>query len=467
MTLDEDGRLSSWNLATGALAGRTEKLGNTVWDLGFVRESNAVIFSHKQQLKQWDLDAKITTIPFPTDHSFKRFKVSADGKTLVSYFRGGRLALWDWEKKTIRKTLSTNDVKKDARSFRFVALSTDGRLVAGFGDVSSRDSFVEIWDNETGKRHSRTEKVDLACIQFAPSELMLAVGVAPLNRERDDSEKRLMLLNGLTNQIVRYYKPPPNPFDSECRRVFAVAFSPDGRLLASAEDNHSVVLFEVASGLPRRQLLGHRNSVRHLEFTSDGRRLVTISRDQTGLIWDVSLPTTDRANASAEKIKECREALGNLEDGFKVQTALAVLAANPAAFLDLCDKDLRPAPALDHAAIKKWIADLDSPEFALRTRAGKELEKLGDDVVPFVREAVAKDLPLEQARRLTTLLARLKPDEPTPKRLQQMRAVELLENLATPEAKQFLERLAGGARQARLTVDARASLDRLAKQTQR
>lgn len=468
VTLGEDTSLCSWNLSTGALSGRTEKLGSTVWDLGFVRDSDSVIFSYKQQLKQWDLDTGITTIPFPTDHSFKRFKFSADGKTLASFFAANRLALWDWEQKSLRKSLSAGDDKKETRSYRFVVLSKDGRHVAAFGNLrSSGGSFLEIWDNETGKRHSQTGIADIACIQFAPSEPMLAVSVAPLNGERDYAEKRLMLLNGLTNEIVRYYKPPPNPFDSESRGVRAVAFSPDGRLLASAENNHSVVLFEVASGLPRRQILGHRNNVSHLEFTGNGRRLVTISRDLTGLVWDVSLPTAGKANASQETIKECWEELRNTKDGFKVHAALVTLAANPATFLDLCDKQLRPVPQLDLDAIKKWIAELDSPEFAVRSGAVKKLGRPGEDIVPLLRQALTKDIPLEQSRRLETLIARLDlPDSP-PQRLQEMRAVEVLEYLATPEARKFLERVASGARQARLTVDARTSLERIAKHTKR
>src|SRR5262249_15802017 len=79
------------------------------------------------------------------------------------------------------------------------------------------------------------------------------------------------------------------------------------------------------------------------------------------------------------------------------------------------------------------------------------------------REVLAKDLPLEQSRRLTNLLARLNPDEPTPQRLFEIRAVEVLEYLASPESRGCLERLAKGAPQARLTTDARAALDRIAR----
>ncbi|MBI3411013.1 MAG: WD40 repeat domain-containing protein [Planctomycetes bacterium] len=466
VTFARDTALCSWDLSTGAFLRKSEELGDTAWDLAFLPDRGTVVFGHKQQLKQWDLDAQVEPIPWPIENAFKRFTLSADGKTLAT-FRPVELSLWDWEKKTLRKEFSVRDQTNKTRQTRRVAVSHDGRHVAAFGYSNPGLKFLSVWDCESGKRVKDLEEGDVSCIRFAPSGPMLAVGVAPHSGDSGYGEKGLMLLNCLTGHETRFYKAPPNLYDSQSRRVAAVAFSPDGRLLASAENNHSVVLFEVSTGLPRRMLLGHRNNVSHLEFTSDSRRLVTISEDSTGLVWDLSLPTARKAGASVEIVKSCWGDLRNTQDGSQVHAALATLAANPAAFLDLCDQHLQPATELDRAAIKNWIADLDSNEFAVRSKADKELERLGEDVIPLLRDSLKKDLPLEQSRRLDKLIDRLESPYRPPHGLQELRAVEVLEYLATPEARKLLERLGGGGPQARLTIDARASLDRLAKQKKR
>ena len=70
--------------------------------------------------------------------------------------------------------------------------------------------------------------------------------------------------------------------------VNSVAFSPDGKMLASASWDETIRLWEVASGESRRELKGHANRVRSVAFSPDGKMLASASNDQTIRLWDVA-----------------------------------------------------------------------------------------------------------------------------------------------------------------------------------
>jgi hypothetical protein len=153
------------------------------------------------------------------------------------------------------------------------------------------------------------------------------------------------------------------------------------------------------------------------------------------------------------------------DDAARAFQAIGRLIASPKEGVSLLQKYLRPTATVDEKRLSGLIADLDSNTFSVRETAMKELEKLGEVAAPMCRKALEGKPSAEMRRRLEALLEKQTRDrqDPPSDHLRILRAIEALEYMATPEAKQVLESLAQGAPEARLTREAQASLQRLAK----
>ena len=80
----------------------------------------------------------------------------------------------------------------------------------------------------------------------------------------------------------------------EAPMIYAMAQSPDGRVLVTGGQGNAVVVWDTNSGRELRRLLGHTHTIWSLSFSPDGRRVVSGSSDGTVRIWDVERGTLSR-----------------------------------------------------------------------------------------------------------------------------------------------------------------------------
>jgi Flp pilus assembly protein TadD len=69
--------------------------------------------------------------------------------------------------------------------------------------------------------------------------------------------------------------------------VLDAAISPDGRIIASASDDTTIRLWDMATGAEIRILRGHRREAVRIAFSPDGARLASASNDETVKLWEV------------------------------------------------------------------------------------------------------------------------------------------------------------------------------------
>jgi RNA polymerase sigma factor (sigma-70 family) len=202
--------------------------------------------------------------------------------------------------------------------------------------------------------------------------------------------------------------------------------------------------------------------------------------------------------------------LASNEDNKFIRASLT-FGSSPAETVAFLNDRLPPVKA-NPDRVARWIADLDSSEFATRQRAAEELEYLGKYVKADLEKAMASKPSLEVAKRLQSLLEKLVPKQnhlgvpgqlyqppyynqfgnlggqfglqgnpfgnygaywpitptitpatPTAYWLRATRAIAILEHIATPEARRVLESLAQGEAEAKPTAEAKHAVDRLSK----
>jgi WD40 repeat protein len=230
--------------------------------------------------------------------------------------------------------------------------------------------------------------------------------------------------------------------------------SADNRSLLVGDGDGRLTLVEVATGAERAHF-DHRSTILSTAFLPDGSLAVASSPEAPVYVWELIGKPGGWDAAKADALWADLAS----PDAKVAYAAIRRLRANPGEAVPFLQARIEPPAAPADERVGQWLKDLDAPRFAAREQAQKELAAAADLIRPRL-EAAKKGATFEAGRRLDQVLKAA--DGWTPDQLRQFRACEVLEGVQTPEAIRVLKAWAAGPSGARLTVEAKQSVDRLA-----
>jgi WD40 repeat protein len=280
-----DGTVRIWDVDSEATLPELRGHTGTIFPLAYSPDGRWLASgSWDKTVRLWDAATGESCATLPHSDLVSGLAFDRDGTSLVTgCFPEDRLRIWDVATARVRLEIPLHGGR-----FHSLTLSPDGtRMAVTLQDQNFRNDHLAVCETASGKSLFSTEGAALA---YSPDGHWLAVST--------DDRKSVRLLDARTHGTTARFRGHENT-------VFKAAFSSDSRWLASCSGDRSVRLWQVDGEAwkakdeqnhrpstvyppPSQVLRGHTDDVYAVAFHPDGKRLATAGRDGAVWLWDLA-----------------------------------------------------------------------------------------------------------------------------------------------------------------------------------